>query len=324
MSTLEPGSRAGNYEIVRLIGEGGFAAVYEAKHVHLHSQHALKVLLPEWLRRTDMQDRFLAEGRIQAKLRHPHIVAVTDLVAEPGIAGLVLEYVEGKPIDAFWAARKKVAPLSELLSLFEQVLEAVGFAHAHGVVHRDIKPDNVLVTKDVHGVYAVKVLDFGIAKVMDGAGAQKTRTGAIMGTPGYMSPEQVRGGKEVGPPADIWSLGVMLYELVTGRAPFAQEDTLDQMVAIAAAKFEPVAASFGLHVQRAIAGALRVNASERHADCQAFAKYLKEVQAAAARPVAPPIVPRPEVTPPQPVAPNATGATDGADVVATVRRFSLP
>ena len=179
---------------------------------------------------------------------------MTDLVAEPGIAGLVLEYVEGKPIDAFWAARKKVTPLSELLSLFEQVLEAVGFAHAHGVVHRDIKPDNVLVTKDVHGVYAVKVLDFGIAKVMDGAGAQKTRTGAIMGTPGYMSPEQVRGGKEVGPPADIWSLGVMLYELVTGRAPFAQEDTLDQMVAIAAAKFEPVAASFGLHVQRAIRG----------------------------------------------------------------------
>ena len=232
-ATLAPGKTISHYRIIRMIGEGGMSQVYEAEHVHLQSRFAIKVLDPELLVHEDVRDRFLEEGRIQARLKHPNIATVLDTVIEPGIAGLVIEYLDGPSIDVYW--RKHGGQMGEagLTSLFKQLLEGLAAAYSKGYVHRDIKPENVLVVNDAYGQPQIKILDFGIAKVMEREGKSKTRVNAKMGTPAYMSPEQIRGAKDVTPAADIWSLGVLLFELVEGKSPFEHEDSLEQQIIIA-------------------------------------------------------------------------------------------
>ncbi|HEY0095057.1 MAG TPA: serine/threonine-protein kinase, partial [Archangium sp.] len=166
MNLLQPGTQLdGRYEVVRLLGQGGMAAVYEVRHLGLHSTHALKVLDADLARNDDIRGRFLAEGRIQARLRHPNIVQVTEIVTTP-VAGLVMDYIEGPTLGELCRDRPLEPQL--LLEVFLPVLDAIEEAHRKGVVHRDLKPDNIIVGRDNRGRFQPKVTDFGIAKVLVG------------------------------------------------------------------------------------------------------------------------------------------------------------
>ena len=279
---MHTGSQVGSYEIVEPLGEGGFAQVFRVKHRVLGSDHALKVLRPELLEMEEVRQRFLDEARVQARLKHPNIVQVTDLIAEPGIAGFVMEFVEGASlgdeIERRIEADEPPSP-AEIRAVFLAVLEAVGAAHAAGVVHRDLKPDNILLATDHRGALVPKVTDFGIAKV-GGAlkGKRKTTMGArTLGTLGYMSPEQLVSSKDVDARADIFSLGVALLEFATLESPFERDSEFLTMKAVHEADYEvppsleasdPVLVSV---VQRA----LMVKPDQRYPDCAAMSAALR-------------------------------------------------
>jgi eukaryotic-like serine/threonine-protein kinase len=205
----------GPYRIVRVIGEGGMGVVFLAERTDLGSQAAIKILKDSWLSRARRQ-RFEVEQRTLATLNHPSIAQLHDAGAlSDGTPWIVMEYVDGVPLTEY--CRKRSLSISERLLLFRVVCEAVQYAHRHLVIHRDLKPSNILVTADGQ----VKLVDFGIAKQLDAAGhsIEATVTGARLMTPAYAAPEQVR-GERIGVHTDVYSLGVVLYELGTGRLPF--------------------------------------------------------------------------------------------------------
>ncbi|MES2644224.1 MAG: protein kinase [Myxococcota bacterium] len=278
---LPPGTLLENrYEIVRPIGRGAMASVYLVRHVALLSQHALKVLDDTLAADPDLRNRFLAEGRIQAQLRHPNIVPVTDIVTQP-VAGLVMEYVEGPTLDGFVQAHGGPPPLPLVLDLLLPVLDAVGAAHALGIVHRDLKPENIIVSQDSRGRPRPMVADFGIAKITgaDAArfGKRKTEAGMRMGTLLYMSPEQVRGSVDLDARSDIFALGAILYEVVTGRVAFAADSEFDTMKNIVEGQFAPPERLIGglpPVVAACIRKALAVDPGERFATCDDFRKAL--------------------------------------------------
>ncbi|MBX2801884.1 MAG: protein kinase [Myxococcales bacterium] len=217
---MDVGSRIdGRYEVQSVLASGGMATVFVVRHLELGSLHALKVLhIPS----PDFRQRLLQEGRLQAKLRHPNIVAVSDTLEMDGNPAIVMEYVDGPALDQ-WL--RGPTPLDQAERLFLGILAAVDHAHRMGVVHRDLKPANVLLAP-LSGGHLPKVADFGIAKVVKDvldskdAGRVKTRSGMMMGTPAYMAPEQIESAAQVGPQADIFALGCILYELVLGRPAF--------------------------------------------------------------------------------------------------------
>ena len=278
---IEPGTvLEGRYEVLRRIGEGAMAEVWEVRHVALHSRAAVKVLNADLAKDPDLRNRFLAEGRIQAQLRHPNIVAVTDVITRPA-PGLVMEYVEGLTLSDHL---EHTGPLDvkQVKSLFMPVLAAVHEAHRAGIVHRDLKPENILLGRDAANQLIPKVADFGVAKVLDEAalktGKRKTRVASRMGTLVYMSPEQVKGKEEVGTASDIFSLGAILYELVTGRMAFDNETDFDTMSSIVSGEYEPperVVGALDPVVGACIRKALAVSAEERFPSCQAFAQTLR-------------------------------------------------
>jgi serine/threonine-protein kinase len=218
-----PLTEIGYYRIDRLLGEGGMGSVYAATHRMTGRPAAVKTLRAELAQRADLNARFFNEARTISYLDHPGIVRIMDVGRTPdGAAYMVMEYCEGPTLGE--AMRSSPRP-EVRLSLLRQVAEAVAYAHAQGVVHRDLKPDNVIVAGSF-GSIQPKVLDFGIAKVLDGAVADgspfavKTRTGTAMGTPLYMSPEQCRGVGGVTQATDVYSFGIMLFEAITGKVPF--------------------------------------------------------------------------------------------------------
>jgi serine/threonine protein kinase len=210
----------GKYEIVRLLGEGGMAFVFEASHRRLHQRVAIKLLAPEFVSDAELVARFEREGRAVARLRTKHVVRVMDVDATPeGLPYMVMEFLEGRDLDAELQARTQL-PLGESVDIILQACAAMIEAHGMGIVHRDLKPANLFLAKEREGSdRVVKVLDFGISKVF-GEATRLTTAGAVMGTVLYMSPEQVRAESNVDMRADIWSLGVILFELLAGRAPF--------------------------------------------------------------------------------------------------------
>jgi len=271
---LSPGTVVERYEVERELGGGGMARVYKVRHVALGSVHALKVLAPELVVSAELRARFLEEGRIQARLRHPHIVSITDVVATPGVAGLVMEYLEGESLDTYLARLRQPLALEEVRDIFLQTLEGVAFAHEQGIVHRDLKPSNLFL-EQVRGRRVVRVLDFGIAKV-SGREAS-TRTGMRMGTPQYMSPEQIRGARDVTPRSDIFSLGATLYELATGRVCFEGESDFNIMEKIVRAEYvPPEEARPGIDraLAQAIHTALEPEPEHRFGSCRQFAAAL--------------------------------------------------
>ena len=207
----------GPYRIVRVIGEGGMGVVFLAERTDLGSQAAIKILRDAWLSPARRQ-RFATEQRTLASLNHPSIARMYDAGAlSDGTPWIVMEYVPGVPITEYCRARE--TPATERLRLFRSVCDAVLYAHRHLVIHRDLKPSNILVTEEGQ----VKLVDFGISKQLGEVAVDLTRTGTRLMTPAYAAPEQIRGGS-VGVHSDVYSLGIVLHELITGRIPGVAHD----------------------------------------------------------------------------------------------------
>jgi serine/threonine-protein kinase len=271
LSSLQAGTVIDRYVVERVIGEGGMATVLLVRHSALGSVHALKVLT---LSPGSIRERLWQEGRVQAALSHPNIVAVTDVIEIGGSPGLIMEYVEGGTLDGLLRSRR-LAP-NEVDDLARGILSGVAEAHRHGLVHRDLKPANVLL-KLVDGVLIPKVADFGLAKVLGGvdSGGGRTRTGSTMGTPHYMSPEQLRDAKSVGPRSDVFALGAILYELATGRRAFDGTDLLEIFNAVATGRYTPpreIVPDLPERMERAIVSALSVNPDDRPQSVEALAE----------------------------------------------------
>ncbi len=227
--TLPPGTvigqRFGNYRALSLLGEGGMGAVFLAEHPAIGRRVAVKVLRAEFSRDQELLARFLNEARAANAIRHPSIIEILDSgTTDNGMPYLVMELLEGESLSARIRRLGRLAT-GDALECAYQTASAVGAAHRKGIVHRDLKPDNLFVIPDATnpGRERVKVLDFGIAKLQSAAltgDHVKTRTGTLIGTPVYMSPEQCLGTKEVDHRSDVYSLGVILYEMICGQPPF--------------------------------------------------------------------------------------------------------
>ena len=221
-SELLPKASLGQYEIKSRIGSGGMGDVYDATHTGLNRRVAIKTLRRRFLDDETIVQRFLREGQLASRIRHPNIVDVTDVGMISGLPCLVMEHLEGSDFESLLQARG-VFPQEEAVEYILQACDAVGEAHALGIVHRDLKPANLFLTTKRDGTALVKLLDFGISKTTDGSARpldQKiTHEHATMGSPAYMSPEQVRSPKDVDARADIWGLGAILFELLTGKEP---------------------------------------------------------------------------------------------------------
>jgi serine/threonine protein kinase len=228
----------GKYEVLSKVGSGGMASVYKARHVAFGEVVALKLVGTRLAGDTDFLKRFRNEAVITRRLQHPNAVRVEDLDAtEDGRPFIVMEYVDGRSLREL-VRSDGPQPLARAVSVARQVCSALAAAHALGITHRDIKPDNILLGRGPDGAEHVKVLDFGIAKVREasegggGEGYTPTRTGMIVGTPQYISPEQAMGkrGDEVDGRADLYSLGVVLYEMVTGKLPFHSDTAMGMLL----------------------------------------------------------------------------------------------
>jgi hypothetical protein len=210
----------GKYRIERVLGEGGMGVVYLAQDVHTDTPVVVKAIRAEFAHDPEFRARTLAEGRALARIDHPNVVRLNAVVVEPSTLYLVMQFIDGEPLDAlierYIAAHSRV-PIELALSIFRMVLRGVGAAHAEGLIHRDLKPANILVRRK-DGV--AKVTDFGIAKGEEDAKAGRGVTKGIIGSVAYMAPEQVRGRRDLDKRVDIYSLGIVLFELLIGRTPF--------------------------------------------------------------------------------------------------------
>ncbi len=207
--------KIGNYRLIRLLGEGGMARVFEAEHVILGTRWAVKILNPEWGYKSQVRERFIREAKIMSQLKHENIVNIHDYFQEGNQYAIVMELLEGEDLSGFI---KRQGFLSKELAydLMLKILNAFGYAHAKGLVHRDVKPSNLFITKDKN----IKILDFGIAKIGGAFDMELTQTGLQMGTPMYMSPEQVKDAKHIDKRTDIYSLGVILHYMLSGKPPY--------------------------------------------------------------------------------------------------------
>jgi serine/threonine protein kinase/Flp pilus assembly protein TadD len=260
----------GNYHIIDKIGEGGMGIVYKAQDAVLERIVAIKALRPLLLADANMKARFIREAKILAKLSHPNIVTLYTLLQDEGRLYLVMEYAEGKTLKAI-LGESGAMTFVQYLGIFQQVLEGVGYAHAKGIIHRDIKPGNVIVTQ--RGT--VKITDFGIAKVP--GDLRMTASGTRMGTIPYMSPEQIN-GKDPDFVSDIYSLGVTLYEMVTGRTPFRadSEYTLMKLIveqdAPSPREFCP---SVPPHIEKAVMESLSKSPADRFQSADEFREAIE-------------------------------------------------
>jgi serine/threonine-protein kinase len=226
---------AGKYRVERVLGEGGMGVVVAAHHLQLDQKVALKFLLPAALTSPDSAARFLREARAVAKIRSEHVARVIDFgQLENGSPYIVMEYLEGSDLSA-WVEQRGALPVAQAIDFVLQSCEAIADAHALGIIHRDLKPANLFCIQRSDGSLSIKVLDFGISKVAPGvaSGHDITATNALMGSPAYMSPEQMMRSKGVDARADIWSLGVILFQLLTGRLPFPAQAVTELAIKVA-------------------------------------------------------------------------------------------
>jgi serine/threonine protein kinase len=222
----------GRYRIVREIGAGGMGTVYEAEHVGIGKRVALKTLLKQHTSDADLVQRFLQEARAATAIGNEHIIDVTDLGRLPdGSPYIAMELLSGTSLAQVLEDEGALS-VGRAVRITRQICDALSAAHSKGIVHRDMKPENVFLTTKRGEADFVKVLDFGISKVRKNEGSGVTQTGAIIGTPAYMSPEQAAGSKDVDAPTDVWAVGVMLHEMLTGTRPFDGETSIMQLMAI--------------------------------------------------------------------------------------------
>jgi serine/threonine-protein kinase len=213
---------ASKYRVERILGQGGMGTVLAAIDTSLERRVAIKVMLPDRASDPEGVARFLREGRAAVKLTSDHVARVFEVGVSEGRPYLVMEYLDGEDLDSLLARAGKLS-VREAADYLLEACEAIAEAHSAGIVHRDLKPQNLFLAKRPNGRVTVKVLDFGISKIAQTESPKLTRSGAALGTPFYMAPEQMRSAREVDPRTDIWALGVILYELVTGRPPFLGE-----------------------------------------------------------------------------------------------------
>ena len=281
--TLGPGQVVNDrWEILEEIGEGGMARVFKVRHTTLDTLHALKILDVGLVSNARMRGRFLAEGQIQARLKHPHIAQVTDIVALPGVAGLVLEFVDGPTLEQMISQMKHAPEPQFVREIFLPVLSALGYAHANSVIHRDIKPSNIVVARCPLGRPVPKLLDFGIAKLLGDTRA-KTRSptlpGATLGTPSYMSPEQVQSSALVDHRADIFSLGATLFEFATMSCPFNGANDFEIQNAVLngpVPSARRAAPDIDSGIAACVTRALQKDPARRFSNCDDFARALRE------------------------------------------------
>jgi eukaryotic-like serine/threonine-protein kinase len=232
----------GKWKLTRPLGEGGMGAVFAAEGLGGEGQRAIKILHPEYVNEPQILQRFFAEAYAAQQLEHPNVAKVYEHAqAEDGSPYLVMELLEGIPLSEYVQPGQAI-PVAQAAPIVYGVLQALMAAHTRNIVHRDLKPDNIFLVQDAAGRYTVKVLDFGIAKVMDAAGGMgsKTRTGMMLGTPGYMSPEQIKNAKAVDPRSDLWSVGVMFYEMVTGFEAFEAATDFAKLTAVLTQEPKPI------------------------------------------------------------------------------------
>ncbi|HKQ75382.1 MAG TPA: serine/threonine-protein kinase, partial [Blastocatellia bacterium] len=215
----------GRYRLDKMIGEGGMGDVYRATHIHIDTEFAVKLLKPDFVANQTAIKRFRLEAKAAGRIHHPNAVRVTDFGVTPErIVYLVMELVQGQSLRSLMRNEKRLDYM-RAVNIVRQICGAVDAAHRGGVIHRDLKPDNILIEK-VQDIERVKVLDFGIAKLKETkTDAFLTQAGTIIGTPQYMSPEQCQ-GKPLDPASDIYSIGVLLYEMLSGSVPFDGESVL--------------------------------------------------------------------------------------------------
>jgi serine/threonine protein kinase len=228
---------AGKYRVEQVLGVGGMGIVVAAHHLQLDEKVALKFLLPEALKSPVAVARFVREARAAVKIKSEHVARVIDVgTLEGGSPYIVMEYLEGGDLEG-WLKQRGALPVEQAVEFVLQACVAIAEAHGLGIVHRDLKPANLFCVRRADGQLSIKVLDFGISKVTDLTGSNPlmamTKTSAVMGTPLYMSPEQLRSAKNVDARADIWALGVILYELLTGQSAFLADTLMELTLKIA-------------------------------------------------------------------------------------------
>ena len=270
---------AGKYRLEKVAGEGGMGIVYAAEHLVLRQRVAVKVLLPDAATSELIVERFAREAQANARIQSEHVARVMDAGSTAtGAPFLVMEYLEGCDLEELLMVEGPL-PLSDVVDYMMQALEALAHAHAVGIVHRDIKPANLFLACRPDGGNAIKMLDFGISKAMRARPEEKVLTGqAVLGSPVYMSPEQLRNAKDIDARADIWSLGVVAYELLTGKPPFDGDGVGEIFAAILEKEPEP------LHMQNwrlppevsaVIAKCLQRKPEDRWQDTAALSRALK-------------------------------------------------
>jgi serine/threonine protein kinase len=227
--------RLGNYRVLALLGSGGTSIIFRAEDVELRRPVALKVLKPHLSQDVEGWKRFQREARIMASIKHEHLVTIYQVGRQEDTAFLAMELLEGDSLDR-WITRLRVPPIEEVLRVAREIVSGLVLVHSHGIVHRDIKPANIWVCSPRGNI---KILDFGLASCFQDD-ANLTRTGTVMGTPAFMSPEQARGEK-VDAQSDLFSLGCVLYCLCTGKKPFRDDNTMAMLRSLALDDPRPVA-----------------------------------------------------------------------------------
>jgi serine/threonine-protein kinase len=274
---------ADRYHVVKKLGEGGMGQVYLAEHVKMGRRSAIKVMNPAMVHDPDAVARFNREASNASRISHPNVCAIYDFGETPeGLIFLAMEFIEGEPLG------DGALSLARATNIFLQTADALEAAHELGIVHRDLKPANIMLTKGRSGTDTVKVVDFGIAKAVGGdeSGQKVTKTGLVLGTPEFMSPEQLSGDKVDG--SDLYSLALVLYQMLTGKLPFdattAQEIMVkrltDEPLKLAAARPD---LSFPPGLQQVLDTALARTPAERY---QSVAKFAADVAAVTGRPAA--------------------------------------
>ena len=256
-----------NYVLEEIIGEGAMAVVYKARHRELDSFHAIKKLKVQDF---DVQKRLIQEGKLLARIRHPNILSVTDLVKLDGVPSLVMEYIQGPSLAEVLS--KFDINERQIDALARGIMNGVMVAHKKGLIHRDLKPGNILIDI-VDGVVVPKVADFGLAKILHSSEPilPQTRSGITMGTPAYMAPEQIKHFGSVDERADIFSLGIILYELITGKGCFTGGNTMEIWEHICNGKYvlpEEINTSIPIRMKRTIEKALLVDREDRFSTVQ--------------------------------------------------------
>jgi serine/threonine protein kinase len=265
---------AGKYRIERMIGEGGMGMVVAAMHLHLGTQVALKFLHHDMAMNQQMAERFLREARASALLKSEHVCRVSDVgMLDSGAPYIVMELLVGQDLSSMLRNHGPM-PISTAADYLLQALIGLAEAHAANIVHRDLKPGNLFWTQRPDGTALVKVLDFGIAKAPSTANFSMTQTSTVMGSPGYMSPEQLKSSKVVDARSDIWSMGVVLYELVSGKTPFEGESITELALKVAMDPTPPLPGNFPPAFQQVISRCLEKDPIRRYHDVAELAQAL--------------------------------------------------